>query len=75
MAHGTDDRNPSTAYSEATELQGIYDDLQMHNTLVPLEGPITVLGVRLWKRKCLFDLTYEFLIDRQGIEIWYFKDL
>ena len=69
MAHGTDDRNPSTAYSEATELQGIYDDLQIHNTLVPLEGADHGAWCSTVEGKCLFDLTYEFLIDRQGIEI------
>lgn len=69
MAHGTDDRNPSTAYSEATELQGIYDDLQIHNTLVPSEGADHGAWCSTVNEKCLLDLTYDFLMDRQSIDI------
>ena len=46
MAHGTSDINPSTPFSEATEMKDIYDSLGIHNELVTLEGG------RSWRMGC-----------------------
>ena len=67
MAHGTDDVNPGTPFSEATELQAIYDPLGVHNELVPLEGR----GHGAWNAtvngKGLFELSFDFLVHRQNL--------
>jgi len=67
MAHGTDDVNPSTPFSEATEVQAIYDPLGVHNELVPLEGK----GHGAWNAtvngKGLFELSFDFLVARQNL--------
>ena len=67
MAHGTDDVNPGTPFSEATELQGIYDPLGVHNELVPLEGR----GHGAWNAtvngKGLFEMSFDFLVARQNL--------
>lgn len=69
MAHGTDDVNPGTPFSEATELQGIYDPLGVHNELVPLEGR----GHGAWNAtvngKGLFELSFDFLVARQNLTV------
>jgi hypothetical protein len=69
MAHGTNDINPSTPYSEATELKTIYDPLGIYNQLVPLEGR----GHGAWNAtvdgKSLSDLSFDFLVQRQGLVI------
>ena len=69
MAHGTDDLNPSTPFSEASELQGIYDPLGVHNELVPLEGR----GHGAWNAtvnsKSLFELSFDFLVARQNLTV------
>ena len=69
MAHGTQDANPSTPYSEALELKEIYDPLGVYNKLVPLEGE----GHGAWHAevdgKGLFELTFDFLVERQNLVI------
>lgn len=69
MAHGTQDVNPSTPYSEALELKEIYDPLGVYNQLVPLEGE----GHGAWHAevdgKGLFELTFDFLVERQNLVI------
>lgn len=69
MAHGTDDENPTTAFSEATELQAIYADLGIHSELYPLEGE----GHGAWGAevdgRSLFALSSEFLVARQGLVV------
>jgi len=69
MAHGTDDVNPVTPFFEATELQGIYDPLGVHNELVPLEGR----GHGAWNAtlngKGLFELSFDFLTTRQNLTV------
>ena len=69
MAHGTEDINPSTPFSEAIELQEIYDPLGIYNELVPLEGA----GHGAWDAKVegkgLFELVFDFLVERQNLTI------
>lgn len=69
MAHGTNDVNPSTPYSEATELKDIYDSLGLHNELVTLEGP----GHGAWDAtvdgKSLSDMTFDFIIEKQKLTV------
>ncbi|RXE95697.1 alpha/beta hydrolase [Pseudoalteromonas sp. PS5] len=69
MAHGTNDANPSTPYSEAIELQGIYDSLSIHNVLVTLEGAghgawdVTVDGQNL------SGITFDYIVERQNLTV------
>ena len=69
MAHGTQDMNPSTPFSEAIELQDIYDPLGVYNKLVPLEGA----GHGAWGAKVegkgLSELVFDFLVERQDLTI------
>lgn len=69
MAHGTMDVNPSTPFSEATELKNIYDSIGIYNELVPLEGA----GHGAWNAqvdgKGLNELTFDFLVDRQNLNV------
>lgn len=69
MAHGTNDVNPSTPYSEATELKDIYDSLGLHNELVTLEGA----GHGAWDAtvdgKSLSDMTFDFIVERQKLTV------
>ena len=69
MAHGTDDVNPGTPFSEATELQAIYDPLGVHNQLMPLEGK----GHGAWRAtvdgKSLSDFSFDFLTTRQNLTV------
>ena len=69
MAHGTMDVNPSTPFSEATELKDIYDSLSIYNELVPLEGA----GHGAWNAqvdgKGLNELTFDFLVERQNLMV------
>ena len=69
LAHGTDDPNPSTPYSESVELQGIYDGLGIYSELATLEGE----GHGAWGAevdgKGLFELSFDFLVDRQGLTV------
>ena len=69
LAHGTNDQNPTTTYSEATELNSIYSSLGVYNELVPLEGA----GHGAWgatvNGKSLSDLSFDFLTQRQGLNV------
>jgi predicted esterase len=69
MAHGTVDQNPSTPYSEATELQGIYDGLGIDHELVPLEGA----GHGAWDAEVdgqgLSELAFDFVVASQGLNV------
>jgi len=69
MAHGTNDVNPSTPYSEATELQEIYDSLSIHNALVTLEGA----GHGAWDATVdgqnLSEITFDFIVNRQNLTV------
>lgn len=69
MAHGTMDINPSTPFSEATELDGIYNSLGVYRELVPLEGA----GHGAWNAtangKNLSEMTFDFLIERQNLNV------
>ncbi|WP_299107166.1 alpha/beta hydrolase [uncultured Tenacibaculum sp.] len=67
IAHGTLD--PTVLYSEATELNNIYNTLDIYSELVPLvdkgHGPwsATVNG------KSLFEMSFDFLVERQNLNI------
>ncbi len=69
MAHGTADANPTTTYSEATELSGIYDSIGVYHELVPLEGA----GHGAWGAtvdgKSLSDMSFDFLVERQNLNV------
>ena len=66
MAHG-DAEDPVTPYEGSLELQEIYDSLGIHSELVTLEGK----GHGAWDAKVdgkgLSELSYEFLVERQGL--------
>ena len=68
MAHG-DGHDPVTPYEGALALQEIYDSLGVHNELVTLEGH----GHGAWTArvggKGPFDLSFEFLMDRQNLTL------
>jgi len=69
LAHGDNDVNPSTPFSEATELKNIYDALGVHNELVTLEGE----GHGAWDAKVngkgLSEMTFDFIVERQSLEV------
>jgi acetyl esterase/lipase len=68
MAHGTD-YDPVTPFSEALELEGIYDSLGIYNKLIPLEGE----GHGAWDAevngKGLFEMSFDFIVDRQNLMV------
>jgi len=68
MAHG-DGNDPVTPYEGALALQDIYDSLNVHSELVTLEGH----GHGAWNAvvdgKGLFELTFDFLMERQNLEL------
>ena len=68
MAHG-DGNDPVTPYEGALALQDIYYALGIHSELVTLEGH----GHGAWNAvvdgKGLFELSYDFLMERQNLEI------
>ena len=68
MAHG-DGNDPVTPYDGALALQDIYDSLNVHSELVTLEGH----GHGAWNAvvdgKGLFELSFDFLMERQNLEI------
>ena len=69
MAHGTNDQNPTTSFSEATELQELYYLSNVHNELVALEGE----GHGAWHAKVddkgLFEMSFEFIVARQYLQL------
>ena len=68
MAHGNAE-DPVTPYEGALELQDIYDSLGIHSELVTLEGK----GHGAWDAKVdgkgLSELSYDFLVERQGLNL------
>ncbi|MEL0161067.1 MAG: alpha/beta hydrolase [Deltaproteobacteria bacterium] len=68
MAHGNGN-DPVTPYEGALALQDIYDSLGIYNELVTLEGH----GHGAWNAvvdgKGIFELSFDFLIDRQKLDI------
>ena len=68
MAHG-DAEDPVTPYEGALEIQEIYDSLDIHSELVTLEGE----GHGAWDAtvdgKSLYELSYDFLVERQGLNL------
>ncbi|WP_338166712.1 alpha/beta hydrolase [Vibrio sp. 10N] len=68
MAHGTEN-DPVTPYSEAVELQDIYNDLGIYNRLETLEG----YGHGAWNAqvdgKGLSELSFDFLVNRQNLTV------
>ena len=69
MAHGTDDRNPTTNFSEATELQEIYDSLGIYNELVSLEGEDHGAWNAEVNGKGLFEMSFDFIVSRQNLNV------
>lgn len=67
MAHGTHDVNPSTPYTEATEIESIYNTLGIYNELATLENH----GHGAWHAtvdgKGLSELTFDFIVERQSL--------
>ena len=73
IGHGTAE-DPVTPYEEALELQSIYNDLGIHNELVTLLQPNgEPAGHGAWNAivdgKSLSELTFEFLVDRQNLNV------
>ena len=68
MAHG-DAEDPVTPYEGSLEVQDIYDSLGIHSELVTLEGE----GHGAWDAtvdgKGLYELSYDFLVERQGLNM------
>jgi predicted esterase len=68
MAHGTGE-DPVTPFSEAEELEGIYNSLGVHNELVPLID----WGHGAWGAqvdgKSLSDLSFDFIVARQQLSV------
>lgn len=68
MAHG-DGEDLLTPYEGALELQEMYDSLGVHSELVTLEGR----GHGAWNAKVdgkgLSELSYDFLVERQGLNL------
>ena len=73
MGHGTA-QDLVTPYTEALELQGIYDSLGIYNELVTLLKPNgDPAGHGAWNAivdgKGLSELTFEFLVERQNLSV------
>ncbi len=73
MGHGKG-VDPQSPYEEALELQDIYDSLGIHNELATLVLPNgEPAGHGAWTGqvdgKGLSELTFDFLVDRQGINL------
>lgn len=69
MAHGTNDQNPSTPFSEATELQSIFDSLEVYNELITLVGEQHGAWNATVEGKGLSELTFDFLVERQNLSV------
>ena len=69
MAHGTAEIDTPTPYTEAEELQGIYDSLGIHNELVPLVD----WGHGAWDARVddmsLSELSFDFIVESQGLQV------
>ena len=69
MVHGTHDVNPSTPFSEPVELQAVYDPLGIHSEPVPLEGKGHGAWNAIVSGKGLFELSFDFMVDRQNLTV------
>lgn len=67
MAHGTNDINPSTPYTEATELESIFDSLDVFNELVTLDGKGHGAWTATVNEQSLSEMTFNFIVDRQNL--------
>ena len=69
MAHGTHDVNPSTPYTEAVEMESIYNTLGIYNELHSLENQ----GHGAWHAtidgKGSSELTFDFIVERQSLVV------
>lgn len=67
IAHGTLD--PTVLFSEATEMDSIYNTLGIYHELVPLVDK----GHGAWNAtisgKSLFEMSFDFLVDRQNLKV------
>ena len=73
MGHGTA-QDLVTPYEEALELQSIYDSLGIHNNLATLTLPNgQPAGHGAWNGvvdgKGLSELTFDFLVERQNLNV------
>ena len=69
MAHGTDDPNPITQYSEAGELQEIYDSIGVYSEFVSLEGARHGAWGATVDGKSLSDMSFDFIVSRQNLQV------
>ena len=73
MGHGTGE-DPQSPYTEAEELQDIYDSLGIYSELATLVLPNgEPAGHGAWTGQVdgigLFELTFNFLVERQGVNL------
>lgn len=68
-AHGTNDQNPSTLFTEATELEAIYDSIGLYNELVPLEGEGHGAWAATVDGKTLSEISFDFIVNRQNLTV------
>jgi para-nitrobenzyl esterase len=68
MAHG-DGKDLVTPYEGALALKEIYAELDVHSELVTLEGHGHGAWGAVVDGKGLFELSYDFLMDRQNVEL------
>lgn len=68
MAHG-DQRDLVTPYEGALALQDIYAELDIHSELVTLEGHGHGAWGAVVDGKGLFELSYDFLMERQNLDL------
>ena len=69
LAHGTADANPTTTFSEAVELNALYDSTGVYSELVPLEGEGHGAWTARVNGKSLSELSFDFMVARQGLEL------
>ena len=67
IAHGTLD--PAVLYSEAIELDSIYNSLGIYRELVPLEDEGHGAWTATVNNKSLFELSFDFLVERQNLTV------
>lgn len=69
MAHGTDDATVGTEYTEATELQATYNDIGVYSKLITLQDEEHGAWDAEVDGKGLFELSFDFLVERQGLVV------
>lgn len=69
IAHGTEDENPFTNFSEATELNNTFDSIGVHLELYPLDGQ----GHGAWAARVngssLSELVFNFITERHDLDV------